>query len=123
MRRGPIGFVAWAAVGALAAFAVATAPSIGLLLMPVAAVAVVLAARRIRVWPEAFGLLEGVAAIALTIGLLNLGNTPCPSSGELVLRPGEHEASCGGFDPMPLLIAALILAVVGVAGYRRAGGR
>jgi hypothetical protein len=116
-----MGFVAWAAAAALAALAVAAAPSFGILLLPVAAAMVVATARRIRVWPEAFGVLEGLAAIALVIGLRNLGSSPCPTTGELILSPGQHEVTCGGLEPAPFLVAALILAMVGLAGYRRAG--
>jgi hypothetical protein len=121
--RGSIAFAAWAFLGALTAVALAAAPSFGLFLLPVAIGAAVAVGRYTRAWPEALGALEGVAAVILLVGLANLGNSPCPASGELILRPGQHEASCGGLSPGPLLAAAAIIAVIGLVGYWRTRNR
>jgi hypothetical protein len=118
IARGWVGFSAWGAGAMLASLAVAGAPSVGLFLLPVAGVALVGIAARVRLWPEVLGALEGLAASALVIGLLNLGSTPCPSSGTLVLPPGQHEIGCGGIAPAPFLIGGLVTALLAVALYR-----
>jgi hypothetical protein len=116
--QGWAGFAAWAAAAALTAAAVAGAASVGLLLLPIAPVALGVVAARVRTWPEAVGTLEGPAAVLVLIGLLNLDRTPCPRNGTLVLPPGQHEVGCGGLAPAPYLIAGCILAVVAAALYR-----
>ena len=118
--RGWAAFLAWAVLAALAALAVVTAASIGMFLVPVVLGAAIFVSTRARAWPESLGALEGVAAMALVIGLANLGSSPCPSNGELILKPGEHEASCGGLAPEPFLVVAVVTALIGLAGYRRA---
>jgi hypothetical protein len=117
--HGWIGFLAWAAGGVLTSVAVAAAASFGLFLLPVAVAALILLAGRVRVWPEALGALEGLAATALLIGFLNVGRSPCPRSGTFILRPGQHEAGCGGIAPAPYLIVGCVLAVLGVVLYHR----
>jgi hypothetical protein len=118
--RGWLGFLAWAGLAAVVALAGVTAASIGVFLLPVVLGVSIAVGRRARAWPESLGALEGVAAVALVIGLANLGSSACPSNGELILKPGEHEASCGGLTPEPFLVAAVVIALIGLAGYRHA---
>ena len=116
--RGGWGFSAWSAGGILLALGVVGVASFGLLLLPVAAVALIVIWARVRVWPEGLGAFEGLAAVALLIGLLNLGRTPCPRDGTLVLQPGQHDASCGGVAPAPFLIIGFATAFAAIAAYR-----
>jgi hypothetical protein len=117
-RAGWAGFLAWAASGTLACLVIAAAFSFGIFLLPIAVAVAILVARRVRVWPEALGALEGAAAVALLVGFLNLGSTACPSSGAVTLAPGQRDAGCGGLEPGPFLIAGGVLAIAGLAGYR-----
>jgi len=117
-RAGWTGFLAWAVSGALASLTIAAAPSFGIFLLPVAVAVALLVARTVRAWPEALGALEGVAAAALLVGLLNLGYTACPTSGVVTLAPGQQSVECGGLEPAPFLIAGGVLAIAGLAGYR-----
>jgi cell division protein FtsW (lipid II flippase) len=114
VRHGWAGFLAWAVAGAFAALAIAAAPSFGLLLVPVALALVMLLARRVRTWPEALGALEGVAAVVLLIGFLNLGSSPC-ASGVVSYGPGQSSVECGGLSPGPFLVAGSVLVLAGVA--------
>jgi hypothetical protein len=116
--RGWSGFGAWSAGGILFAMGVVGAASFGFLLLPVAGAALIVIAARVRVWPEGLGAFEGLAAVALLIGVLNLGRTPCPRDGTLVLHPGQHEVSCGGVAPAPFLIVGLATAIAAIAVYR-----
>jgi hypothetical protein len=118
MKDGWWGFSAWSAGGILFALGVVGAASVGLLLLPVAGVALIVIAARVRVWPEGLGAFEGLATVALLIGALNLGRTPCPRNGTLVLEPGQHEVSCGGLAPAPFLIVGFATALAAIAVYR-----
>ena len=73
--RGWARFAAWAGAGSLAVFAALTGFSIGVFILPFALAALVLAARATRAWPELLGIVEGVAANALLLVLLDDGGT------------------------------------------------
>jgi hypothetical protein len=113
------GFGAWALVGALFSLSLLGAASIGLFIFPVAVLALVVATGTVRRWPEIAGLLEGMAALTLLVGISNLGSTPCPESGSHTVGPGEAGTtwSCGGWDPLPWLLVGLAVAAAGVAVY------
>ena len=87
---------AWMLVGALLSFAVITGFSIGFAVAPLALLGVFLAVRRAGVGPQTFGVLDGAAAMCLVVALLN--------------REGTR-------DPVPWVVAAVVLAVAGFAGY------
>lgn len=90
-------FWLWAAAGALVAFSLIAAASVGLFVLPVAAFVTVLAARRARNWTETLGSLVGVGGICGLIALLQRGP--------------------GSLDARPWLAAAVLLAAAGIAGY------
>jgi hypothetical protein len=124
MRMVPVklsgwgGFAAWAFVGALFSLSLLGAASIGLFIMPVAVLALLMVARTVQTWPEVAGLLEGMASMALFVGITNLGSTPCPETGSGTVGPGEAATtSCGGWDPSPWILVGLALAAVGLAVY------
>ncbi len=113
----------WSIVGALVAFALVSVASVGVFVVPIAAIAALLAARYLGIGLELLGLVMGAAAISLLVALLNLDYRPCPA-GDLRLEPGAmSEQSCGGFNPLPWFVAAGGLAVASVAGYTIGRGR
>src|SRR5262249_50663058 len=88
---------------------------VGLLVLPVAVVAMWFVATRSRRWPEALGL---VSALGLNTLLLAWANrdyqTPCFPG--VVIGSGGH-SSCGGVAPAPLVAIGLALLVMGFFGY------
>ena len=114
------GFGAWAAIGALLALSLLGDASIGLFVFPLALLGLWLVGSRVRAWPEMAGVLEGVAALNLFVGIANLGSTPCPAAGSGTVQRGGGPASassCGGFDPLPWLVVAVALAVIGLLTF------
>jgi hypothetical protein len=115
-RAGWLAFLSWAPVGAAWALAIAAAPSFGLFVLPPAALALVLAARALRIWPEGLGAAVGIGAVLLVVAFLNSDYRACPEGG-LTLAPGQHEISCGGFDPAPFLVLGLVVAAAAVVTF------
>jgi len=117
-RGGWPAFAEWALAMALLSFAVIGAASIGVLVLPFALLALALAARRNRAWPEApMGGLTGVGSICLLVAYINRAYSPCPTGPTRVRVVSGGHFSCGGFDPMPWLMVGLLLAAVGCVGY------
>ena len=100
-------FVAWSVAGGLLTFSFLTGLSIGLFVLPLAAVVLVWVARRAPRLTDAVGFVEGIGAVCVLVAFLN--------------RAGE------GVDPMPWLLAGLMLSglapVASVFLYHRTGGR
>jgi hypothetical protein len=71
--RGWRWFVAWCIAGAFFFFSLLTGLSIGLLLLPVAAAALVVVAVTAPHFAEASGFVAGVGAVAVAIATLNWG--------------------------------------------------
>lgn len=117
-RAGWRSLAEWAAAFGLLTIAVLGAASIGMFVLPFAAGALFLVARRDRAWPEApLGALIGIGALCLFVGLGNLPYNPCPPSGTpMVLKRGES-FRCGGRDPIPWLIFGSGAAILGIFGY------
>lgn len=113
-------FAEWALAGALLAFAAIGAASIGMFVFPFGVLALVLAARRNRAWREApAGSLTGVGSVCLFVAYVSRAYSPCP---EMPIRfradIGYHGPfSCGGLQPMPWLIAGLLLIAAGLVGF------
>src|SRR5687767_6919079 len=99
-------FAAWGLAGGLVFFALLTGLSIGFLVLPFAALAVWFVGRNASGWPEILGVVLGAAAVSLTVAAINRDYSPCPE-GPITLPPGETSFSCGGFDPLPWLVAGL----------------
>jgi len=97
-REGWLVFAAWVLAGALLVFSLLSAASIGLFVLPVAAIAVWLALRFGRTWPETLGIVSGVGAVCLLIALLSR-------------------------DAMPWLVAGVALLTAGVVAYALARRR
>jgi hypothetical protein len=113
-------FGAWAVAGALVVFAFLTGFSIGLLVLPFALAAVWLVASRSPSRSSAFGLVSGAGLICLVVWVLNRDYVPCPANGMLSsedIPPGETSIGCGGLDPQPWLVAAIVLILAGVGAF------
>lgn len=109
-------FAAWGLAGGLVFFALLTGLSIGIFVVPFAALAVWFVARTAGGWPELLGVAVGAGAVCLVVFVRNRDHNPCPE-GEITVPPGQTSYSCGGFDPLPWLIAGLALTVIGPAAY------
>jgi hypothetical protein len=90
-------FWLWTLAGGLATFSVVASASIGFIFVVPTLVALWLAFRAGPAWPEGLGSLVGAAGVCFTIAVIQRG----------------HE----GLDARPWLIAAILLALAGVAGY------
>jgi uncharacterized membrane protein YhhN len=71
--RGWPWFAAWCAAGALWFFSLLTGLSIGLLVLPVAAVVLIFAALQSPHLPESFGFVAAVGLVAVAVAALNWG--------------------------------------------------
>ena len=109
---------AWAVVLGLAGLTLITAMSVGVFVLPVAAVALVLVARRSHAWPESMlGGLIGLGAVCCFVAYRNRAYAPClPAGTPIQLATGER-LTCGGFAPMPWLAVGALLLLVGLATY------
>lgn len=114
-KTGWLAFGLWAVPGIVVGFQVSV---IGVLLLPLGLVATVLLVKFTRVWPELFGIFEGMAAVCLIVAL-NADYWSCPSSGEIITRTEGSVTveSCGSPDPWPWLIAGLVFAIGGAVAY------
>jgi uncharacterized membrane protein len=90
-------FWLWAVAGALVAFSLIAAASIGLFILPVAGLVTLLAVRRTRSRAEMLGGFVGAGAVCGLIAMLQRGP--------------------GSLDARPWIIAAVVLAAVGLVGY------
>ena len=117
-RTDWLSLLAWAIASLLLTLTLIGAASIGIFVAPFAIIAVVVAVRRNRVWPEAAsGGLVGASAVCLFVAYRNRGYSACPPTGTPVrLGPGEHFA-CDGLNPVPWLTVGLLRAGLGLAGY------
>ena len=109
------GFAAWVVAGGLLAFSLLS--WVGLFLLPAALVGCWLAARSTRSNLELLGALPGAGLVCLGIAFGARDYSPCPPGGSLTVPPGETSVSCGGFDPVPWLVAGLALVVAGALAY------
>ena len=115
-KTGWIAFGLWAVPGVVVGSLVS---SIGVLLLPAGLVATVLLTRSTRVWPEALGLFEGIAAFCFLVVALNADYWTCPASGEVITRTKDSLTveSCGTLNPWPWLIVGLIFAAGAAIAY------
>jgi hypothetical protein len=121
-RIGWRAFAEWALALALLGFAVIGLASIGMFIFPFALLAIALAARRNRAWPEAAtGAPTGAGIICLYVAFVQRGYSPCPEMPiRIQIHPGgsgRGSFSCGGLQPLPFLTVGLLLVVAGVVGY------
>jgi hypothetical protein len=122
-RAGWGWFAAWAGAGALFAFSIVAAASIGLFVLPLALLSLWAILRHARSWPTAFGVVTGAGLVCLLVWALNRDYRPCPESGELTVPPGATSVECGGFDALPFLVAGIVLTLAGPALFAAVHGR
>ena len=120
-RAGGQAFVEWALALTLLSLAVIGAASIGMFLLPFALLALALAYRRNRAWPEALlGGFTGAGIICLYMAYRSRSYSPCAAEPTRIqVFAGEHVTrySCGGFEPMPWLVVGALLTIAGCVGY------
>jgi hypothetical protein len=116
----------WLLAGASTCFAVLGAMSIGVLILPIAILLVVLAARRRPRWPAVLGLVPGLALPALVVSFLHWRRCRAPqpnvqfTDGGLVIRYGGCLETLGN----PALLLILIgVALAGIIAYGFASRR
>lgn len=129
------GFFGWLVAGALLGLSIAGAASIGLLILPFAVLVIIIMLVARAPGRSAFGLLAGIGVLALFLGVLSLGYTPCDDAGTLVdgeivfgyTQEGDPnfdgETSCGGWSPLPFLAAGAGLTTAGVGLFVRSERR
>ena len=116
-RSGWQSFAEWALALALLSFALIGAATIGMFVFPFAVLALVLAERRNRPWPESLmGGLVGIGSVLLFVAYRNRDYASCRRGFPMRLAHGEL-FSCGGFDPMPWLAIGALLTAAGFVGY------
>jgi hypothetical protein len=108
-------FAGWVVAGGLLTFSVLS--WVGFFLLPAALVACWLAGRITRSSVDLLGALPGAGLVCLGIAFGARDYSPCPPGGSLRVPPGETSVSCGGFDPLPWLVAGLALALAGALAY------
>ncbi len=74
-------FVTWAIIGLVGIMAILSSGTIGLLILPFAAVGAFLAARSFSIAREGIGFVAGAGFFAVAFAFINLGNRPCPAHG------------------------------------------
>jgi hypothetical protein len=117
-RTGWHAFAEWALASAIVTFTMIAMLSIGPFILPIAVIAVVLAARRNRAWPEGpMGGLAGAGTIFLYVAYINRDSSPCPPGPIYTTLSNGRFFSCGGADPIPWLTAGALLVVAGLLGY------
>lgn len=114
-------FAAWSIPGALAAFALISAASIGVLVAPAAVVAGLVVARRAPCREDCLGLVLGAGIACAAIGVVNLdyyaGTCPGRENVERLPNGGVRIEGCGGFDPVPFFAVAVALAAAAVVAH------
>jgi hypothetical protein len=105
-------FLTWGLVGFLA---LGVDTSVRLFILPLLLVVLIFAARRYGVGAGTMGLIAGVGLACVGIGLINLGNRPCPST-PFVFGPGQlGSQECGGALGAPWLVAGIVCVMAAVA--------
>jgi hypothetical protein len=119
-RERLISYGLWALGGAASSFTILGAMSIGIFILPIAIAIIVFAASRRPRWPEILGLLPGVAAPILWIGVVQwrrcatAGIHMQVSNGGMIIRGHSCPSS---FDPQAWLLTGMAIALIGAAAY------
>jgi hypothetical protein len=90
----------------------------GLLILPPALLLLGLLVAFAPYHRDRWGLLAGVGALLLVIGVLNLDNRSCPEEGWVARSEGGTH-SCGGLVPWPWLAAGALVVATAVFLYQR----
>jgi hypothetical protein len=112
-------FAGWCVAGATFTFSFLTGFSIGLFVLPLAAVLLIWVAWSAPRLAEALGFIEGTGLILLLVAFRQRDYAPCTGE-DYVIPPGSPPGTsvgCGGFDPMPWLIAGIALTGLSLLTY------
>ena len=125
-RSGWLALAEWTFAAAAVALGVLSILSIGVFVLPVAAIVMALVAIRNRIWPEGVaGMLMGAGLTSLCIAYIQRDSSACPPGGfqtvALDTLTVGRNYSCGGFDPLPWLLAGCVL--IGAGLYTTLRGR
>jgi hypothetical protein len=108
LQRSLASFITWLLVGFLG---LGILTSVRLLILPLLLVALIFAARRYGVAAGIIGLIAGAGLACVGIGIINLGNRPCPSS-PFVFGPGQlGSQECGGVLGATWLVGGIVCIV------------
>lgn len=108
-------FSAWAIVGGLLFFSYLTGLSIGIFVLPFALLGLWLVTQVSRAWPELLGAASGAGLLCLGVAVANRDYEPCPDGPVMLL--GESSFTCGGSEPLPWLLAGIVLAFTAPLAY------
>jgi len=106
-------FVAWSVAGAALTFSFLTGLSIGLFVLPLAAVLLLWVARRAPHLPDALGFVEGIAVLLLLVAFLNRAGSGVDPAPWL-----EAGLSLGGFTLVAYVLLRLRTARAGTEAHR-----
>lgn len=114
-------FWMWILTGALIAAAISAVFSFGLVLLPLAILAGIVAVR-LRFWPEVLGAGLGIGCAVLWPVIVNWGTPRCEPIASLssgVLNgPGQMTQRCTTMNPQLWLVSGLALMLASIAAYR-----
>lgn len=125
-------FARWALVGGLYALVYLGILSIGILVLPIAIIATIAAARRCSVWPEILGVAIGPALVMMRLGSMNSALRRCDpgeapyvhssASGSGSVATGtyteiRHVEGCVAIDAQLLMWSGVALAVAALGVY------
>jgi hypothetical protein len=114
-------FWLWTLTGALLAASILAVLSSGLVLLPLAIVAGIVAAR-LRFWPDVLGAALGVGCAVLWPVIVNWGTPRCEPIASLssgVLNgPGQMTQRCTTMNQQLWLVSGLALMLASIAAYR-----
>jgi hypothetical protein len=106
--RGWRWFAAWYVAGAVFTFSFITGLSIGLLVLPAAAVLLIWVAWFAPRPAEALGFVAGIGLILFLVAFQQRDYTPCPP---------DASPNCGGFDPAPGFLAGIFVTMLPLLSY------
>ena len=111
-----LGYAGWTLAGALCALCAIGFLASSILVLVLAAVAAILAARRLRLRAEALGLASGIGVAVICLALVHNGALTCPGSTLVTCEDG-CPAPCDGFDLIPWFIVGASLALGGLVAF------
>jgi hypothetical protein len=117
------GFLLWALVGVLYAFACLAMMSIGVFILVIAIITTIVATRTLRVWPEIIGLALGAPALLSWVAFRALGLPLCGpvavGSGSVQLGTFSEtvQLGCTELNAQSLMWTAAAVATAAVVAY------
>lgn len=113
------GFLAFLLAGGLLSFGIVGAASVGLFVLPLGVVLFGLLVGYAPDPRDRWGVLAGVGAVVVFVGVLHRNYQPCEAGWVLVPQGEEGLSSCGGLDGRLWLVVGLLFIVTSLILYRR----